>query len=248
MRRDVEHMFVEDAVRATEIHLYDRSSTKRKADKRRKMFNKEKFVAEMKVKKSVLEKRRSVEKQLAKDIKLFCRENKLLMESMQRGLDTRFIKMKGTPPGGIPMKYFLETGRNWNKKKARNFIAHRWTRAIGRSHAAVAALRHFRSVRPPPCECETCLDTWAAPEYTEHHHSCPTDPSHYIFSPSSFYEFGLSEAGGLNVNKQKKRPQVAQAPGPEKSGDDLAVNEQPDEAAKSKALSAARKRRMSSYM
>ena len=247
LRREVEHMFVEDAVRATEIHLYDRSSSKRNADRLRKKRDKKKFAADLKVKKSVLKERRSVEKQLTKDIKLFCRENALMMESMRRGLDTRFVKMRGSPPGDIPIKYLLETGKKRNKN---SFIAHRWTRAVGRSHAAIVALQRFRAERPPPCECKICLDTWADREYTEHHHVCPQSQSDFIFSPSSFYEFGLSEAGGLNVDKKGGRiTQVALPPPSQKKGErDETVASREDASTENKASLAMRKRRPSSYL
>ena len=236
LRREVEQMFVEDAVRAQEIHLYDNSKEKRKIDKLQRKKDRAQYVARLKVKKSLLKERRNIEKSLAKEIKTFCRDNSLLIESLQMGLDTSYLKMKGSPPGDIPLQYILETGKKWNKRMTRNFIAHRWIRAVGRSQAAMTALRHFRKERPPPNECELCLDTWATRQYTESHHKCPKDRSHFIYSPASFYEFGLAEAGGINVNKEK--PKVLPVAKPDNIADEEDIT----------VASATRTRRMSSYM
>ncbi len=176
LRRAVEQEAVEDASRAADVAAY---GIRLRRQQRRKLESA----------------RRAECRALEKHILAFGQRNALLLESLARGLDTSYMKVKldpgeSAPP--VPVKYLAETNEFPLKKKTVRRIAERWLRSVSRSRAALSALHAFRASRPPPHECPLCLHTYMD---QDDEHVCPPEASLFLWSPQAFYEFGFAEAG-----------------------------------------------------
>jgi tetratricopeptide (TPR) repeat protein len=176
-RRFVEQMFVEDVARSNNIQSNLKMRTTLKLVKRKNIQN------------------------LIQSIKKFYKNNSTQLESVLLKNDYHnSYEWVGTLP--VPLKYM-----EWPilKKKKLYVMAERWITSVQRSEDAFVSLNKFRSNKPPPFSCEQCKETFVNDRDYQSHVHCHADRSQWIYTPESYYEYGLAESGGSIKGKIRER-------------------------------------------